>query len=518
MPQIRFDKVSVGYAQTLFKNITLSISSHDRIGIVGHNGCGKSTFLRCIAGLVEPHAGRILCPKGLTFGFIEQEIPKNIVNKTLWDAISLALPDSEKDYSSWKVDVTLDSFNAPMNIRQKPLHELSGGWQRLALIARTVLSSPDVLLLDEPTNHLDLEKIMVLERWLNEQVGDLPLVTVSHDRRFLEHCTNKTFFLRGEDIREYRYSYARAVELLRDDDSNAHIARSKEVKEMQRLKRSAHELRQIGINNYSAAALKKSNQIAKRAEGIEMQLPSVHVEAKRDLKLNHSGIHNKQLMTLQNVSICSPDGVKLFHIETLTIQQGDRLVVFGKNGSGKSQLLKMLHEATLNKERAKQQGILVVPALALGYIDQHMAHLPLHRVLHDYINETLSLGAQKTTTILVGAGFPVAIQQTPLARLSPGQRTRVAFLVLHWLEPNFYIMDEPTNHLDIAGQEQLELEIVKKNATSVIVSHDRSFTDEVGTVFFMIKNKRLVKINTPSIYYQSLEEGGDAMDEGLRKR
>ena len=502
MSKIRFDKVTFGYADTLFKNVVLTIGAQDRIGVVGNNGCGKSTFLNCIAGLVEIQQGKIICQKGLKFGFIEQEFPKYLENKNLYEAIGDSIPDEEKDHSLWKVDVTLDIFKAPSAMRHRNIKDLSGGWQRLALIARTVLSNPDVLLLDEPTNHLDVEKIFALEQWLNEQVYDIPIINVSHDRSFLANCTNKTLFLRGSEIREYKYSYERAVELLREEDKISSMQRSKEMKEMTRLKRSAHELRQIGVNNYSSAALKKSNQIAKRAAGIETQLTAVHIESKRDIKLSNSGIHTKRLMGLENVDICTPNGVVLFHIKKLDIMHGERLVIFGKNGCGKSQLLKALYHATCDVNDAKTRGISMATAIKLGYIDQHMSHLPLQSSLRDYFNEKLSQDHQKTTGALVNAGFPVVSQTIKLAFLSPGQRARVAFLALNLLEPNFYVMDEPTNHLDITGQEQLEAEILEKNATSIIVSHDRRFSQNIGTTFYMISKNKLIKIESPEEYYQ----------------
>jgi len=516
MPQIRFTNVAFGYINNLFKNVTLTIGPRDRIGIVGNNGCGKSTLLACIAGLVELQAGKISVPKGLKFGFIEQEVSKSLANKSLFELLSDAIPVQERDYSLWKVDHTLDTFKAPEAIRSRSMKDLSGGWQRLALIARTVLSTPDVLLLDEPTNHLDIEKILLLERWLNEQVYDIPLISVSHDRRFLANCTNKTLFLRDMDIREYNYSYVRATQLLNEADETSAVQRSKELKEMTRLKRSAHELRQIGVNNYSAAALKKSNQIAKRAESIEKTLTSVHVHEKRALTLNNSSTHIKRLVGLHGVDISTPTGEFLFHIAKLDMMRGERLVIFGANGSGKSQLLKTLYQAMFDVEASKRAGISIPPAIKPAYLDQHMSHLPLNRHVYDYLSETLSLGNQQTTTLLIRAGFPVAIHKTTLDALSPGQRARVAFLVLHHLEPNFYIMDEPTNHLDIAGQEQLESELLEQHATSLIVSHDRAFTQNVGTKFYMIERQQLVLIDSPDVYYARYDESKNQDGLGTR--
>ncbi len=281
MSFIRFDHVTFGYSEVLFKDISLSINQNEKIGVVGNNGAGKSSFLNCIAGLLEPQEGRIICPKNLKFGFIEQSIPKAIFNQSLYDVISDAMPTHDKDSMGWKVDMTLDMFKAPDSIRNKPIQALSGGWQRLALIARTVLSNPDILLLDEPTNDLDVDKIMVLENWLNNQIYDTPIVCISHDRGFLENCSNKTFILRGTEIHEFQYSYSKAIELLQENDRSLATQIAKEAKEINRLKRSAHELRQIGVNNYSASALKKSIQIAKRASQIEENLPDVYVEREK---------------------------------------------------------------------------------------------------------------------------------------------------------------------------------------------------------------------------------------------
>ncbi len=508
--QIHFEKIAFGYSEILFKDVTLTIRNNDRIGIVGNNGSGKSTLLKCIAGLIEPLEGRISSPKGSQFGVMEQDMPEKFNDMNLHDVISEAIPVEEKGYMLWKVDATLDTFKAPNAIRRKPVKELSGGWQRLALIARLVLSNPDVLLLDEPTNHLDIAKILVLEQWLNEQVYDIPLISISHDRSFLANCTHKTFFLRGTEIREYSYSYNRAKDLLAEDDNASVARRTRELKEINRLKRSAHELRQIGVNNYSDAALKKSVQIAKRAAGIETQLTNIHCETKRSIKLSNRGIKTNKLIELKDITIRSPDGAILFCIDQLYITQGERLIIFGTNGSGKSQFLKFLQKAISDVEIARTNGAIITPSVKLGYIDQHLSHLPLDKTLHDYFNEEIPLGDQKITSTLVGAGFPVSIQRTKLRLLSHGQRARVAFLMLHLIQPNLYVMDEPTNHLDIAGQEQLEAEILEQEATTIIVSHDRFFTQNIGTKFYAIRNKKLIMIDSPEIFYkQIMSEGFD---------
>ena len=137
MTQIRLEKVSYGHTEPLFEDVSLSISTQDRIGIVGDNGSGKSTFMQCIAGQITDYKGTISKPKKFKFSYIEQDIPDDIQNETLHDVIASNIPADERDYNLWKVDMALDLFKAPGNIRNKPIHQLSGGWQRLALIARS---------------------------------------------------------------------------------------------------------------------------------------------------------------------------------------------------------------------------------------------------------------------------------------------------------------------------------------------------------------------------------------------
>lgn len=501
MAVIHLDKVTFGYTNTLFEDITLLVENYDRIGIVGSNGSGKTTLLKCMAGLIEPTDGKVNRASKLKFGMINQDISKDLYNISFDNILSSAIPKDEFYSMAWKIEETFDYFKTPSAIRQKPMKELSGGWQRLALIARAVLESPDVLLLDEPTNHLDINKIILLEKWLNEQIYDIPLITISHDRNFLDSCTNKTVFLRGTSISEYSYPYSKAQVLLNEDCLSASIKMDKEIKKINRLKKSAHELRQVGVNNYSAAALKKSIQINKRAEKIESQLvyaPNINTGT---IKLSNSDMQSRKIIELNNININSKDGNFLFHITDFSLMNGERAVIFGKNGSGKSHFLKYLHQLVIDREKnITNPNISISPAIKLGYTDQNLSQLPLDCNVRDYIHDMVKLDITKVISILVSSGFSVTNQTAKLRDLSYGMRARIAFLTLHLLEPNFYIMDEPTNHLDIPGQEQLESEILKQNAASVIVSHDRVFTKNIGTKFYMIQNGELIQIESPDNY------------------
>ena len=183
---------------TMFSNLNLVIGDGDRVGLVAGNGRGKTTLLKAMAGQGELTSGNIVRSRGLQVGYVEQDMPAESMGLTLYEAVLEALPAAERETDSWRVDVVLDEFQAPEAMRHRRLNELSGGWQRIALIARCWVLQPDALLLDEPTNHLDLGKLVQLENWINEAARNIPVIIASHDRQFLDATTNRTLFLRPD--------------------------------------------------------------------------------------------------------------------------------------------------------------------------------------------------------------------------------------------------------------------------------------------------------------------------------
>ena len=189
------------------------------------------------------------------------------------------------------------------------------------------------------------------------------------------------------------------------------------------------------------------------------------------------------------MTVTTPDGAPLFRIAKLDIRQGDRLVLLGHNGAGKSQLVRLLRRAT----QEVVDGVRISPSLVLGYADQGMAHLPDAQTPHRLIAMHKGIGDAQATRLLASAGLPLEAQTRPIGRLSPGQKARLGLLALRLTEPNFYLLDEPTNHVDIPGQEQLESELLAQEATCVLVSHDRSFVQAVGTRFLQITDGRIAE-------------------------
>lgn len=195
MTLVTLRSLGIILGKPLFSGLSLTIHAGDRIGIVAANGCGKSTLLNCLAGELDATSGDITRQRGLTQSIVHQHLPPALLEKTMRDAVLSALPADVIDSDSWRADIILDDMAVPESYRHRPLQALSGGWQRLAMLARAWITEPDILLLDEPTNHLDLEKIRVLEGFLQQLPRDTAVVIVSHDRAFLDNVTRSTLFL-----------------------------------------------------------------------------------------------------------------------------------------------------------------------------------------------------------------------------------------------------------------------------------------------------------------------------------
>ena len=483
MSLISLRDLGVVTPQALFQHLTVSFGPGDRVGVVAANGAGKSTLLRCVAGLAEPDSGTVVLSRGASLGFVEQDVPPGLLGLPLQEALRRALPAADRAQAAWRVGAVLDEFDTPESLRDRPLAALSGGWQRLALLARVWIARPDALLLDEPTNHLDVEKIALLERWLGGPASRTPMLVASHDRSFLDACTTHTLFLRPGLSRLYAHPYTVARGLLADDDAAQDRKHTKDAREVTRLRRNAGALRNIGVNSGSDLLQKKSMQLRDRAERLEATLRPAHTERHGDIRLASRATHAKVLAAIRDLLVTTPGGDSLFRIPKLDIRQGDRVVLLGQNGAGKTQLIRLLRRAVAGPV----PGVQVSPSVVLGYADQGMAHLPANQTPHRFIAGHPGIGDGRATGLLATAGLSVPAQSRAIDRLSPGQKARLGLLALRLAEPNFYLLDEPTNHVDIPGQEQLESELLAQGATCVLVSHDRSFVQAVGTRFLVIE-------------------------------
>ncbi|MDW6025102.1 ABC-F family ATP-binding cassette domain-containing protein [Mesorhizobium sp. BAC0120] len=504
MALINLRSLGVTLRAPLFSNLNLTVAAGDRLGIVAANGRGKSTLLRCIAGSFEPTTGDIIRARGLRIGHVEQDVPADLAELTFREVVCRALPADLIESEAWRVDVVLGELEVPEALHERKLSALSGGWQRLAMLARTWVGEPDVLLLDEPTNHLDLARISQLEHWLNALPRDMPVIVSSHDRAFLDAVTNRTVFLRPEASRFFSLPYSRARMALDEIDASDERRYQKDMKTAEQLRRQAAKLNNIGINSGSDLLTVKTKQLRQRAERIEDAARPVHQERSAGvIRLANRGTHAKALITLDDAAVTSPDGVLLFRTGRLWIRQGDRVVLLGRNGVGKTRLIGMLRQAIAEPDTA-DRAVKATPSLVLGYGDQGLADLPDSDTPLALISRRFELGEQRARSLLAGAGMSIDMQSSPIGRLSGGQKARLGMLALRLTTPNFYLLDEPTNHLDIEGQEALESELMEHEASCLLVSHDRSFVRAVGTRFWLIDKRRIVEMEGPEDFFEDV--------------
>lgn len=502
---LQLENATLSYgSKPLFQNANFSVNEGDRIGLVGDNGCGKTSLFRCILGQETLSSGKRLVSRNVSkIGYVPQVLPSELKDQTLYDYLISALPPEEKDYSLWKVDTVLSKLDIPEDLWNRKLAHLSGGWQRFAMISYAYLQEPDVLLLDEPTNYLDLEKIFKLEKWLMDDVS-IPYVVVSHDRTFLDKCTKKTIHMRDGKLLQHNVPYTRAREALLNEDIAAYRDRQIEEKEIERLRAAAKRIK-IWSAGRNADMDKRAKAIQHTADRLDARKTEVYKEPLRDISFQQQMVRPNTLLSIRNITITTPTGVPLFKIPELNINKGERVALLGMNGTGKSQFLTRLMKALSSPEQDKEKGILLRfnPQVNVGYFEQNMQNLPKNKGLCEYIASIIK-SEQEAIKQLVTAGFPYKKQNESISTLSQGEKARLAFLALKLGKHNFFIMDEPTNHVDIQGQEKFEDALIDNAHTCLFVSHDRYMVEHVATRYLQIDNGILKEIPSPQQFYSQI--------------
>lgn len=494
----------------LFQDVSFVINRKDRIALVGKNGAGKSTMLKILSGLQQPTAGVVAVQRGITIGYLPQVMILSDTRTVMAEAEmafehifelqdKLAKMNQEladrTDYESESYHELIDSFthenerflmmggtNYKAEIErtltglgfnrsdfERSTSEFSGGWRMRIELAKLLLRRPDVLLLDEPTNHLDIESIQWLENFLKVSSG--AVVLVSHDRAFINNVTNRTIEISCGRAYDYKVSYDEFVVLRkerREQQLRAYENQQKEIKETEDF---------IERFRYKAT---KAVQVQSRIKQLEKIVPiEVDQEDTATLRLKFA-----PAMRSGNYPVIC-EGVKkaygehtVFHDVDLTINRGEKVAFVGKNGEGKSTLVKCI------MDQIPYEGKLVIGHnVQIGYFAQNQAQL-----LDDNLTvfDTIDRVAQgdirlRIRDILGAFMFGGEASDKKVKVLSGGERSRLAMIKL-LLEPvNFLILDEPTNHLDMRSKDVLKDAIKEFDGTVIVVSHDREFLDGLVT-------------------------------------
>lgn len=508
---VSVDNLKVEFGVTpLFEDVSYVINKRDRIALVGKNGAGKSTMLKILAGMQAPTSGTVSSPRDATIGYLPQVMILSDTRTVMEEAemafehifalqASLEKMNQEladrTDYDSESYHKLIDKFthdnerflmmggtNYKAEIERtlmglgfsredfnRSTSEFSGGWRMRIELAKLLLRRPDVLLLDEPTNHLDIESIQWLENFLKASAG--AVVLVSHDRAFINNVTNRTIEISCGHIYDYKVAYDEFVVLRKERREQQMRAYENQQKQIQDTEDFIERFR------YKAT---KAVQVQSRIKQLEKIVPiEIDDEDNSALRLKFP-----PAMRSGNYPVIC-DGVKkaygshvVFHDVTLTINRGEKVAFVGKNGEGKSTLVKCIMD-----EIPFEGKLTIGHNVQIGYFAQNQAQMLDENLT---VFDTIDIVAKgdirlKIRDILGAFMFGGEASDKKVKVLSGGERSRLAMIKL-LLEPvNFLILDEPTNHLDMRSKDVLKEAIKEFEGTVIVVSHDREFLDGLVT-------------------------------------
>jgi len=529
--------------KNVFDRISVTVGARDRIGLVGSNGSGKSTFIKLLLGEEEPDAGRIDRPSYLSLGHLPQD-GIQISGKTLYEEVEEAFEDAlslqakideadermlEMDTSSeayyelldqigaWehkleqhepekiksRIEKTLMGLGFSLGDLDRDTGEFSGGWQMRIALAKLLLQEPSLLLLDEPTNHLDIVSQIWLENYLVNYEG--ALIVISHDRAFLDAVTNRTIHLSLGRLTSWSGNYSYFVKESQAEIERLRRARASQLKEIERQKEFINKFR----NNVKKAAIVQSR--IKQLDKMEVvELPKT--EKKIFFRFPTPPPGSQNVVELVGMSKRYGDNV-IFDGLDLKIDKGDRIAIVGVNGAGKSTLARILAGVEPFQEGERRVG----PNTQIAYFAQQQAEEldPSLTALEEVEKSIAESGnAEANARAVLGAMlFSGEESKKSVSVLSGGERNRLALAKMLVRNGNTLILDEPTNHLDIRSKETLQEAIKEYAGTAILVSHDRDFLDPIVDKVLEVSKEgaRMLTCNVSEYVERMQKENPDAV-------
>jgi ATP-binding cassette, subfamily F, member 3 len=507
----------------IFENISLEIKNGERVGLVGRNGSGKTTIFQLLTGMESLDAGAIHMKKGTRIGHVAQ-IPKFDEEMTVYDVLSSAFKtekELEKEMHALEKNMAeerepsvlqklmerygviqekfafLGGYEIEANIMKvanglqvtdlfsRVFAKLSGGEQTKVSLAYMLLQKPDLLLLDEPTNHLDLFAVEWLEQFLKEYTGTV--IVISHDRYFLDEVVTKIFDLEDGEIHVYHTNYSQFVEEKEERLLQEFQAYQEQQKKIKKMKEAIKRLRE-----WANQANPPNEGLHKRARNMERALERMEKLKKPILERKQMGLQfegqersGKDVVLMKEVSKGFADQ-PLFEQANLHVRFQERAAIVGRNGTGKTTLLKLL----LKEIEPDAGEIRIGSSVKIGYLSQHAYGNMKSNVLEAF-RECVAVTEGEARHILAKFLFYGPAVFKKVAQLSGGEKMRLRLAQLMYQDINFLILDEPTNHLDIESREVLEEALEQYNGTILAVSHDRYFLNKLFEKTYWIDERKL---------------------------
>ena len=543
MDYIQFFEVTKTYGyEKILNEISFKIHSNENIGLIGNNGCGKTTLFKIIMGIEsfdKSKMGSVTIRKNLKIGYLEQDVTgylmmsvldvlKSAFTETLramdeLDSITTELASANESISK-KLMYRLDELQLLINMNNgyeindrikivaaglgvergrhnSLMSHLSGGERTRVFLAKLLLEEPDILLLDEPTNHLDIFAVSWLEKFLKNYRGTV--LSISHDRVFLENTVNRIFEIENAKLTVfdgnfswYKEEKARRLEL----QEKQYTQQQKEIK---RLKKAAKQMRMWAQQADNEAMYYRAKNIERRIEHMNKVDKPLEEYKSMDLNLSSTRKSGREIIRIENLKKAY-NGIELFESPDLLIRRGEKVVISGENGCGKTTLLNILTGYI-----EPDDGVAVIGSgVSYGLLSQEIVFEDPSRSILNEVRHMLMCDSQKAHRSLASFGFKGEHVMKRVSELSGGEQKRLRLCTIMQKKYSLLIMDEPTNHMDISSREIIEEAVTGYEGTCLFISHDRYFIQTVCTRKILMDNgtfkeydgdyTRLIEINERS--------------------
>lgn len=475
---LKVQDLSISFdGKQIFDNLNFIINDKEKVGLIGRNGCGKTTLFKILSGKIKDYEGEVSIPKGYKVGYLEQHL--QFTQETVLEEACLALPEYKKE-ATWDAEKILTQLGFSEEDKQKSPQEFSGGWQIRLNLAKLLISEPNILLLDEPTNYLDIISIRWLKQFLKDYNGAIILIT--HDRTFMDEIIDHTIIIyRGSSIKITGNTQDMYDKIATDEET--------------------YEKSRINLNKKKEQIQKYIDRFrykARLASGVQSKIKMVEKMGEMEKLANIESLDfdfkyqeftgNANMVNVDNLFFGYDKDKPLIKDLSFKIQKGDKICVIGKNGKGKSTLLKILIG-----ELQKDKGDLVINAKTkIGYFGQtNIDRLNLNNTIEEELR-TVNISLPRTT-ILATAGkmlFSGDSAQKRISVLSGGEKSRVSLGKIILTPCNLLVLDEPTNHLDIESCEALCEAIENFKGASIIVSHNEYLLNNIANKLIVFDNDK----------------------------
>ena len=459
-------------SRQLLDDVNFYLNEGDKVGVIGINGTGKSTFLKVLSGVTEPDGGTISRNPNVQVSLLPQN-PVMEESATVLEQVFLHFPAEFRELNEYEAKAMLNRLGIT-DFAQKVV-TLSGGQRKRVALAAALIHPADVLILDEPTNHLDSEMVAWLEDWLRRFKGGLVMVT--HDRYFLERVVNHITELSRGKLYHYEANYSKYLELREQ--------RAEMVEASERKRQSILRVEREWIMRGCKARTTKSKERIQRYEALlNQEAPETDEAVQMAAASSRLG---KKIIELRDVSKAF-DGRPIVSRFSYNLLRGDRIGIVGRNGAGKSTLLHLMAG-----ELAPDSGTVEVGAtVKIGHFSQEGRELDLNQRVYDFIHDIADEvrtdeGTFSANQMMERFLFPGDLQSVPIGRLSGGERRRLYLLSVLMEAPNVLLLDEPTNDLDVTTLSILEDYLLGFPGPILAVSHDRFFLDKLAESIFEVR-------------------------------